>query len=238
MIFSKYIKSALCVALASASMTAYAHNTKVPDIIDFRKIERGCGKTNEFVYEMGLLSFNGAPEVSTVMTYLKKAYNISDVVETGSFQGNTTALFGNMFDKVYSIEINQENYEASKASLAHMENVQIIKGSSEKALAELLPSLRGKRVLFYLDAHWEEFWPIREELEVIAKTHKDNCVIVVDDAMVPGYKDVAFDSYKDQPLSYDYIKKQLDEVFTNYSVHYIITSKDAPRAQMLILPKK
>ena len=103
-------------------------------------------------------------------------------------------------------------------------------GSSVVELEKLLPSLIGKRIFFYLDAHWEKYWPLRDELEEISRTHKDNCVIFIDDVLVPGYAEVNYDLYKGAALSFDYIKDKVEKVFTDYTVHYVINGEWSTRA--------
>jgi predicted O-methyltransferase YrrM len=183
-----------------------------------------------------LKSFNKGPEVALVVAQLKKDYALTDVVETGTYKGNTTALFGYLFDNVYSIEINERFYKSSTEALKEMPNIQVIFGSSEEVLAKLLPTLEGRRILFYLDAHWGKYWPLLDELEEISKTHKDNCVIIIDDVLVPNEPKIAYDTYQGQALSYEYVQDKIKKIFTNYSVHYIIPKNIRSKGKLLILP--
>jgi hypothetical protein len=56
-------------------------------------------------------------------------------------------------------------------------------------------SFRRKDIFFYLDAHWGEDLPLREEIEIIF----GNCpraVVMVDDFKVPDDDGYRYDSYK------------------------------------------
>jgi hypothetical protein len=182
--------------------------------------------------------FNCGLEMSTFFLYLKDHLHIDVVVETGTFKGNTTAFFGSVFPVVHTVEVNQEFYQSSQASLNSYSNIQCHFGSSPDFLKKALPSLAGQRILFYLDAHWYEDWPLLDELKVISMTHRDNCVIVIDDFKVPGRADIPYDSHRDGEYCYEYVKKHLDKIFTNYSIHYLIPKDVNSRAKFVAMPKE
>ena len=183
-------------------------------------------------------AFNHAPELSPFFNYLKTKYKITTVVETGTYQGNTTALFSRLFDQVHTIEIAESVLQITKEALKSSSNIHFHLGSSEKVLTNLLPTIKGQPVLFYLDAHWADHWPLREELLEIAKTHKDNCIVVIDDIKVPFKKNYPHDFYGEHECSYEYVKDQLAQVFTNYTVHYVLPKHSNSRAKLVVLPKK
>jgi len=91
--------------------------------------------------------------------------------------------------------------------------------------------------LFYLDAHWEDYWPLRDEIIEIGKTHYDNCVIVIDDCKVPGRHDIPFDQYKGKECSFEYIQDLLRFVFSGYEIDYLIPANVQNRAKLVIMPK-
>jgi hypothetical protein len=110
-------------------------------------------------------------------------------------------------------------------------------GSSEMVLSELLPTLTDKRILFYLDAHWGKFWPLLDELVEIGKTHRDNCIIVIDDIKVPGRPDILYDAFEGHESSLAYVLDNLNLVFTDYTYHYIIPKDIRSRAKFVAIPK-
>jgi hypothetical protein len=194
----------LCCASLSFSL---------PQTIDYSKLRPCCDAESEF-WVTGQYAFNSAPEVGSFLTYLKALYQIDIAVETGTFKGNTTAYLALLFSEVYTIEVLGSTYQSSSNKLKIFPNVQCLLGSSDVVLKDLLPRLKGRPVLFYLDAHWNEWWPLREEIREIGKTHRDNCVIVIDDIKVPKRPDIVFD------------------------VHYVIPAKLNSRAKLVILPRR
>ena len=70
-----------------------------------------------------------------------------------------------------------------------------------------IPTSCLRRTLFYLDAHWEEHLPLRNELELISR--KFNLwIAVIDDFNVPGDDGYGFDNYgAGQILNMDYIRQ-------------------------------
>ncbi len=181
-------------------------------------------------------AFNGAADIGPMFEKLQQDYQITTVIETGTFQGKTTAFFGQHFQEVHTIDISPTYYNQSKQALSSFSNIHFHFGSSDKVLAQLLPSMKDRFILFYLDAHWNEFWPLRDEIEQISKTHRNNCIIVVDDVKVPGRTDVPFDAYGPHECSYEYVKDKIEKVFDHYTIHYLIPNNPSLRAKLLILP--
>jgi len=191
----------------------------------------------DIAYERGLAAFNSAPEMVPFFYWLKDAYAIDAVVETGTCQGCSTVFFAQCFDQVHTIEISRDSCSKASHKLQKYSNVQCHLGSSEKVLKEILPSLEGKRILFYLDAHWDSYWPLLDELNEISKTHKDNCVIVIDDVQVPGRLDIDWDGYGGNICCYDYFKPGLEQVFSEYSSHYLIPKHRSSHGKYVAIPK-
>lgn len=182
--------------------------------------------------------FNSAPEIGEVIQSLANEFEIEQAVETGTFLGATTDFLSSCFNTVHTIEIMNENLDQAKSNLQKKENVCFHLGSSETILQNILPQLAGKRTLFYLDAHWNNYWPLLDELTEIAKTHRDNCVIVIDDFKVPKRRDIPFDQYGKHQCSYKYIKEKLEDIFSYYDYYYLIPKDVNSRAKFVAFPKQ
>lgn len=222
------------------SISLFSNPQKIPYFIDFGTEEFATHFYNQKFSpeEVTTCPFNCALEMSTFFMYLKDEFQIKTVIETGTFKGNTTAFFGSVFNTVHTIEVDPIFYSESLAFLEPYSNIICHLGSSPVVLKEILPSLANERVLFYLDAHWLADWPLMNELKQISKTHKNNCIIVVDDFKVPGRSDIPYDTHDNNDYSYEYIKRNLDRVFTEYSIHYLIPRNVASRAKFVAMPKK
>lgn len=168
---------------------------------------------------------------------LKRVYPITTVIETGTFEGSTTAFFARTFDEVHTIDISPQYSQIAQQRLISFSNIRFHLGSSEKILAQILPALKDEFVLFYLDAHWNEYWPLLDELEEINKTHHQHCIVVIDDVKVPGRSDVPFDAYKGHECSFEYAQAKIEKLFDGYSMHYLIPSNPLMRAKLVIIPK-
>lgn len=183
-------------------------------------------------------TFNSAPEFGIFFEKLKNDFQISTAIETGTWEeGRTTKFFSYLFDKVHTIEFDDKIYEIAQSRLQSFANITCYHGSSEKILESLLPLLKNQRVLFYLDAHWYEPWPLLDELEMISRTHKDNCIVAIDDFKVPGRPDIAYDAYGSNECSFEYISNKLEKIFSDCDCFYLIPKNLNSRAKFVALPR-
>lgn len=216
----------LTLLLLTSFLTAELELPKYPDLNKFPNAA-----------QWGLHPFNNAPELGIVFNQLKTQYQLEVAVETGTYYAHTTAFFASLFDEVHTIELNQELHENACNFLSPFPHVTCHLGSSESVLKDLLPSLKGKRALFYLDAHWNEFWPLRDELKEIAKTHRNNCIVVIDDFKVPYRSDIGYDKYGPHECSLTYISDLINEIFPDgCSTHFLIPKDLASRAKFVAIP--
>lgn len=219
----------------------HANQIQTPHIIDYgyfsKNLALGTILSSE-AYGLGCYAFNNAPELIPFFAKLKREHNTNIAIETGTFMGSTTAALSLLFDQVHTIELKKDTFVQACTRLKNFSNVHCHLGSSEQVLDQLLPTLDTQRVLFYLDAHWEEYWPLLAELEEIAETHKDHCILVIDDFKVPGRPEIGYDAYGSHECSYEYIKNTLDKVFTDYSYYYLIPKDIRSRAKFVAIPNK
>lgn len=182
-------------------------------------------------------AFNGAPEISLFVNMLRCRYNIHVAIETGSLYGHTAAFLASIFNQVHTIEIVPTNYQVSQNTLYPFPNAVCHLGSSQEVLKELLPLLKEKSLFFYLDAHWNEYWPLLDELEEISKTHKDNCIIVIDDIKVPGRPDIAYDAYAEHECSYEYVRNAFDKIYSSYDYYFVLPRNLGSKAKLVVFPR-
>lgn len=208
-------------------------------IIDFEQIKSQFRKhRNDKSWFFGHEAFNHSPELIPFFTLLQKEYNIPVAIETGTYQGNTTVYLARTFNKVYTVELFEAQYNSVKDKLAVFPNVQCYLGDSAQMLNNVLPYLQGQRIFFYLDAHGQSDWPLLGELDAISATHKDNCIVVIDDFKVPGRPDIPYDSYNNEDCSYEYVRGGLSKIFTEYECCIVIPKVKGWRAKFVAFPKK
>jgi hypothetical protein len=167
---------------------------------------------------IGWGGFHGDRVYQSLVLELVRVGRLTSFVETGTSRGYSTELVASRWPKlpVVTAEVLPTTFRTARMALHRYPNVTQKLGSSEHVLAELVgrPELLGESPLFYLDAHWEEYWPLRDELRIIAKLPR--AVIVIDDFLVPGQPQFGFDRYpstKDSApgdCDLDYIRPSLD----------------------------
>jgi hypothetical protein len=243
------MKTLICTALLFTALLAAEDS--LPQVIDFSKLKI-CGDSQihdpvgswertvtDAIFKAGFGGFNSAPEIGALLNHLRDRYQITSVFETGTYMAATTQYFSLHFDEVHTVDNIEYYFNNANKVFADNPNVHRYMGSSEVVLNRILPSLTDKRMLFYLDAHWYGVWPLLDEIAAIAKTHKDNCIIVVDDFKVPGRPDIYHDAYNNHECSYDYIKQALEKAFSaGYTMHYLIPYTIGHRAKFVAIPKE
>lgn len=182
------------------------------------------------------------PQTAAYVKDLKEKYKLEVALETGTYSGYTTKFLSCIFEKVHSFEIDKNYYNLSKQNLGLFENASVHFGDSATALLPLLNrEMLGKRLFCYLDAHWYSNWPLLDEIRQISQTHKDNCVLMIDDIKVPGRPDISFDIYSQNGIllecSLEYVKKELDELFTEYEIFYIGDKCILGGHKLVVIPK-
>jgi hypothetical protein len=202
-------------------------------------------ETNTFFYNEAITDevqqqfapFNYAPELIPYFAYLKNQFQIQVAIETGTWKAETTQCLAFLFDQVHTIEIQTNFFEQACQTLSGDLNAHVHFGNSSQVLKDLLPELSSFRSLFYLDAHWFSYWPLLDELKAIATTHKDNCIIVIDDVKVPERLDIPYDVYNEtEECGYEYVKASLAEIYSSYKYFYVIPKSIYSRAKLVIIP--
>ena len=120
-------------------------------------------------------------------------------IETGTYIGTSTHLFSGLgVKKTFSIEIVEEY--ASIARNRHQQliaqgSLEIITGSSVDCLPRILSEIPvDSPILAYLDAHWHEHLPTKQEIWDLIDWG-GMFIAIVDDFQVPGYPGYGYDKY-------------------------------------------
>jgi hypothetical protein len=144
-----------------------------------------------------------------------------------------------MVPVVHTIELNNEYFVTAVATLHKRTNVTCHKGNSPEVLGRILPSIQ-QPILAFLDAHWNDYFPLRDEILTFAK-YSIHPVFVIHDCLVPGRLDLGYDTYHGNPISYNYIQQLLENVYgktDKYHVCYNDHATGAKRGIMYIEPVK
>lgn len=154
-------------------------------------------------------AMNGQERRREIVTELLTRLKPDAIIETGSFRGDTTAFLA-AFGTVHTVEANSRFFGFSQMRFLFNRRVHVHQGDSRGFLRMLTPKLRDQRCFVYLDAHWEEDLPLREELEILG-TWADP-IVMVDDFQVPDDAGYFFDSYEAGTLNLEYLPELPDFV--------------------------
>jgi hypothetical protein len=124
----------------------------------------------------------------TIKEYANK-YRLKVFIESGTYLGDMVYAVRGVFEKIYSIELDDNLYESAKAKFLKYSHMSILHGDSAKVMPKILEHIQDP-CLFWLDGHYsagitskgEIATPILQELRhIFSHTVKDH-VILIDDA--------------------------------------------------------
>jgi hypothetical protein len=142
---------------------------------------------------------------------LKKKFDYDVIFETGTAKGNAAEVLQYMFDKVYTCEIDPKMLEDVKTHVSLNENVQVVLGNSPDCLRKWFGEIGHDKFFLFLDAHWDEYWPLLDELQVVVDFGYKPVIIIHDfDCGHPGWQ---YDAYNNHILNWDYIKDKVCKIY-------------------------
>ena len=142
-------------------------------------------------------------------------------IETGTCYGDgITLAIQAGFTDIHSIDIVNVIPEWYKHELKY--NTYI--GDSAEVLSKILPGLKDKKIMFWLDAHSmltegeEENYPLKREIDAIRKSGITDATILIDDLLYmtnPILTRLSFDElkYSIQEINWSYKFKLLSNPF-------------------------
>jgi predicted O-methyltransferase YrrM len=135
--------------------------------------------------------FNGQTERRATFLEMLDRLKPAAVIETGTYRGTSTQFMARHFaGPIHSCEIDRRCFLGSRRRLAAFPQVELAQSDSRAFLRYVLARLRPQApLLIYLDAHWWDDLPLREEIEIILASGHE-AAIMIDDFEVsddPGY---------------------------------------------------
>lgn len=145
-----------------------------------------------------------------VLEYRRK-FNLSTLIETGTYLGEMVRAVQSTFHKIYTIELGDALAAEANLLFTPFPHIHVLQGDSAKVLRDVLGQIQ-EPCLFWLDAHYSggitalanSETPILSELDCIFSHAVKNHIILIDDAR-------CFDGKGDYPT--------LAEVKTLVNVH-------------------
>ena len=164
------------------------------DYYRFPQYRSGCGGP-----------FNGQQGRREIFHAILENCSPASILETGTFRGTTTEYMARETGlPIYTAESDPRFAGYAKARLRGLSQVTIMSMDSRAALRRL--STRVKSPFCYLDAHWNDDLPLRDELSLVFAQWPD-AVVMIDDFEVPGDPGYGFDEYGDgRKLCLEYLR--------------------------------
>jgi hypothetical protein len=120
---------------------------------------------------------------------LKKAAGAKTLIEAGTFRGIMAARCSQIFERVYTIELDHNLAVSATRYLRNKKNVKVIEGDALEVIPELLEREEFQSVLLFLDGHYSRGEtacgdlpePAAEELRALVNYRDKINAIVIDD---------------------------------------------------------
>jgi hypothetical protein len=124
-----------------------------------------------------------------VLRKYAEQYQIDQMIETGTYQGQMDFALKDVFSHIATIELSPELHAAAKKQLAAYPQIECLLGDSAALFPALLKKLT-RPCLFWLDAHYSAGptakaaleTPISAELNAVLEHSVRKHVILIDDA--------------------------------------------------------
>jgi hypothetical protein len=140
--------------------------------------------------------FNGQAERRATFLEMLDRLKPAGLIETGTYRGTTTEFMAQHFaGPIHSCEIDRRCFQGCSRRLARFPQVELMQSDSRIFLRYVLAKLKPTApLLVYLDAHWWDDLPLREEIEIILGSGHE-AAIMIDDFEVPDDPGYTFDDF-------------------------------------------
>tara|TARA_R100000781_G_scaffold77752_2_gene48120 strand:+ start:1169 stop:1846 length:678 start_codon:yes stop_codon:yes gene_type:complete len=144
--------------------------------------------------------------------YLIDFYKCDVILETGTNTGDTTEFLAKTFSHlpIETCEVEKEWCHIAQYRLKKYSNVNVYHDSSQNFISRSIKKYSFP--FFFLDAHWLNYWPLKDELSFI-----DKGVVCVHDFNIENVN-YSFDSYQNTICDAKLVKENLKHdvmIFTN-----------------------
>lgn len=183
------------------------------------------------------MPFNDDVHLAQKFVGLRDKYGIKNVIETGTYHGNTTEWLAQNFENVFTCESNSDYHAIAKKALEAFPNVTQKLQDSRVFLEATLPTLDGPTIVF-LDAHWYDN-PLLGEIVAIGRYGK-RPILAIHDFKVPEHPELGYDTYPGIVYEWAYIKAAVEEAYgaNRYRIEYNQQATGSMRGCIFIFPSE
>jgi hypothetical protein len=155
-------------------------------------------------------------KISTIKRYGRR-YKLKTFIETGTLYGETTKAVSSVFERVVTIELDDDLHRKAMGRFKSSPTICCVHGDSAQILPNVLKSVK-EASLFWLDGHYsagitargDKDTPINDELSAICRHSIKNHVILIDDASL-------FTGENDYPTM-ENLKQMIEELGHEYNM--------------------
>jgi len=116
-------------------------------------------------------------------------FSLDTLIETGTYLGETVLAVKDVFDTIFSIELDKTLAGRAQKKFSKYRHITILEGDSGEIIQDILSRIK-KPCLFWLDSHYSgglttkgaSDTPIMQELSHIFNHHIKEHVLLIDDA--------------------------------------------------------
>jgi hypothetical protein len=180
-----------------------------------------------------MTAFAGDHHIRDEIVKLRDKFKIDYAIETGTYYGETALELIKLFPSVITIEVDKALYEAfadvinGQAVVICGNSADVLKGMADKGQVD-------NPVFFYLDAHWESFNPLLEEIRQAGRITKFPVIAIHDFKVPAGF---GYDTYNGQPYTLEWITPALNECYPGgFGYHYNEVAAGSMRGIIYIYP--
>lgn len=144
--------------------------------------------------------FHNDPILQDLILSSIRFFNVQTFLETGTFRGDSIIwLSKEMPDlNIISIELDPFFHKHALKRVARLRNqnrISLINKDSYLAVKECYKAgILSEPTMFWLDAHWNDYWPLVDEITEIVRSSRSS-IIFIDDFKVPFNPELDYDTY-------------------------------------------
>jgi hypothetical protein len=184
------------------------------------------------------MSFKDDSCMITDLVNIKKQFDYDIIIETGTNKGESLEILKNIFKKVYTCEIVPDFYQEvqSKPGLVDERVVHELSNSPE-FLKKYFTEIGHDKFFLYLDAHWYDYCPLYDELQVVKDFNFKPVIIIHDFNTKNGF---AYGGAGMEKVDFSLVEEKIKHIYggeNTYITHYN-TKSDINRGCAYFYPKQ
>lgn len=161
------------------------------------------------------LPFNGQAQRMKTISALARAFDGTNVIETGTFMGSSTPYLASLVSsKTFTIEIDSHSAQSAQKRFTKNHSnldIELILGDSAIEIEKVLSKLDSSstRIIAYLDAHWLDAIPTSAELLALCEWGGP-WLAIIDDFHVETDSGFGFDKYENTIIGNNLVPKNFE----------------------------